>query len=76
MYKNQIYLLFSFFYWRRKRLPTPVFWPGEFHGLYSSWGHKESDTTEQISLHFPFFNISISRNKDFFEFSYLTFESF
>ena len=19
---------------------------GEFHGLYSSWGHKESDTTE------------------------------
>ena len=21
--------------WRRKRLPTPVFWPGEFHGLYS-----------------------------------------
>ena len=25
--------------WRRKRLPTPVFLPGEFHGLYSSWGH-------------------------------------
>ena len=39
---------------RRERLPTPVFWPGEFHGLYSSWGHKESDTTEQLllSLHF------------------------
>ena len=18
-------------------VPTPVFWPGEFHGLYSSW---------------------------------------
>ena len=32
--------------WRRECLPTPVFWPGEFHGLYSSWGHKESDTTE------------------------------
>ena len=31
-------------------LPTPVFWPGEFHGLYSPWGHKESDTTEQLSL--------------------------
>ena len=30
----------------KERLPTPVFWPGEFHGLYSSWGHKESDTTE------------------------------
>ena len=31
-----------------KRLPTPVFWPGEFHGLYSPWGHKESDTTGVI----------------------------
>ena len=19
--------------WKRERLPTPVFWPGEFHGL-------------------------------------------
>ena len=25
---------------RRERLPTPVFWPGEFHGQYSPWGHK------------------------------------
>ena len=25
----------SFIAWRRERLPTPVFWPGEFHGLYS-----------------------------------------
>ena len=23
-------------------LPTPVFWPGEFYGLYSPWGHKET----------------------------------
>ena len=30
--------------WRRERLPTPVFWPGEFCGRYSPWGHKESDT--------------------------------
>ena len=37
-----------------ERLPTPVFWPGEFHGLYSPCGHKESDTTEQLSLHFTF----------------------
>ena len=37
--------------WRRERLPTPVFYPGEFHGLYSPWGRKESDTTEQLSLH-------------------------
>ena len=34
------------------RIPTPVFWPGEFHGLCSSWGHKKSDTTEQLSLSF------------------------
>ena len=33
-----------------ERLPTPVFWPGEFHGLCSSWGHKESDMTEPLSL--------------------------
>ena len=32
--------------WRRERLSTPVFWPGEFHGLYSPWGGKESDTTD------------------------------
>ena len=32
--------------WRRERLPTPVFWPGELH----AWGHKESDTTERLSL--------------------------
>ena len=36
--------------WRRERLPTPVFWPGEFHGLYSPWGCKQSDTTERLSL--------------------------
>jgi len=36
--------------WRRERLPTPVFWPAEFHGLYNPWGCKESDTTEQLSL--------------------------
>ena len=32
--------------WRGERLPTPVFWPGEFHGVYSLWGHKKSDMTE------------------------------
>ena len=35
---------------RRERLPTPVFRPGEFHGLYSPWGRKESDMTERLSL--------------------------
>ena len=29
---------------------TTVFWPGEFHGLYSPWGCKKLDTTEQLSL--------------------------
>ena len=32
--------------WRRERLPTLVFWSGEFQGPSSSWGHKESDMTE------------------------------
>ena len=35
---------------RRERVPTLVFWPGEFHGLYSPWSHKELDTTERPSL--------------------------
>ena len=26
--------------WRRERLPTPGFWPGEVHGLYSPWGRR------------------------------------
>ena len=42
--------------WCRKWQPTPVFLPGESHGQrslmgYSSWGHKETDTTEQLSTH-------------------------
>ena len=34
---------------KRERLPTPVFWPGEFHELYSPWGHKESDKTASLN---------------------------
>ena len=26
--------------WRRERLPSVVFQPGEFQGLYSPWGHR------------------------------------
>ena len=33
-----------------KGYPLPVFWPGEFYGLYSPWVRKESDTTERHSL--------------------------
>ena len=36
--------------------PTPVFFPGKFHGYrrlasYSPWGHKESDMTEYTHTH-------------------------
>ena len=34
--------------WRRERLPTAVFWPGQFHGLCSPWGRR--GTTERLSL--------------------------
>ena len=42
--------------WRRAWQPTPVFLPGGSHGQrslagYSPQGHKESDTTEQLSMH-------------------------
>ena len=33
-----------------ERPPTPVFWPGEFHGVYNPWGRKELDMTESLSL--------------------------
>ena len=38
-----------------KDQPTPVLLPGKSHGWrsvvgYSPWGHKESDTTEQLTL--------------------------
>ena len=38
--------------WKMEWLPTPVFWPGEFHGLYSPGGRKEPDVTGQLSLSF------------------------
>ena len=34
----------------RERLPTPVFWPGQFHRLYSPCTRKQLDTTERLSL--------------------------
>ena len=44
--------------WRRERLPSPVFSPGEFHGLYSPWGHKKLDMSERLSLHFTSIKIA------------------
>ena len=35
-------------------LPTPVFWPGEFHRLDSPWGLKESDMMEQHSFSYSY----------------------
>ena len=40
-----------------KGIPTPIFWPGQFHGqrslaFYSPWSCKELDTTERLSLLF------------------------
>ena len=46
-FSNQVVLKIP---WRRERLPTPVFWPGEFHGLHSPRGLEESNTTERLSL--------------------------
>ena len=53
--------------WRRERLPTPVFWPGEL-----TWGRKESDTTEQLSLSlFTFilnrYMLSVDKNRSYLE---------
>ena len=41
--------------WRRRWKSTPVFLPEKSHGQrslagYSPWGHKESDTTEWLTL--------------------------
>ena len=41
--------------WRRERLPTPVFWPGEVHGQrsladFSPCALKESDAAEWLSF--------------------------
>ena len=40
--------------WRREELPTSVFLPREFHEQRSlvgcsTWGHRESDMTEQLT---------------------------
>ena len=47
--------------WRREWQPTPVFFPGEFHGEkilvgYSPWGGKEWNTREQTNtFNFTFY---------------------
>ena len=41
--------------WRREQLPTPIFWPGEFHGQrrlvgYSLWGCRVGHDHVRASL--------------------------
>ena len=52
--------------WRREWQPTPVFLYGEFHGQrslvgYSSWGSKESDSTEQLTFNISMLKLRIWR---------------
>ena len=54
--------------WRRERLPTPVFWPGELHWLYNPWDCKELDTTKRLSLHFTSLQGGISDKEAAFQY--------
>ena len=44
--------------WRREQLPSPVFWPGEFHGQRSLAGYTQSvhgvakSLTQLSDIHF------------------------
>ena len=46
--------------WRREWLLASVFWHGEFHGLYSPWGWKETQVSD---FHFFHFNIIAKRTE-------------
>ena len=46
--------------WRREGLPTPVFWPGEFQGLYWIHGH------DWATISFTFRDVWIIRSRSFF----------
>ena len=55
MWRSRFHALVGKIPWRRAWLPTPVFWPGEFHEQrslagYRPPGHKECDMTERLSL--------------------------
>jgi len=52
--EKQVQFLVGKIPWNRKWQPALVFLPGKSHRqrkLASPWGHKESDTTEQLSMH-------------------------
>ena len=53
--------------WRREWLPSPVFLPGESHGLrslvgYSPWGHKKLDRIERLPLSFSNFTTNLMKS--------------
>ena len=52
--------------WRRERLPTPIFWPREFHGLYSPWvlSMKKRLTWDEAHSPVGIFFIRRMRGKD------------
>ena len=50
--------------WRREQLPTPVFWPGKFHGQrglvgYNPWGLKEWDIPSDFTYNHIYIRIYI-----------------
>ena len=70
LYSLNISIIWSYLYdinyWRRKWQPTHLFLPGEFHEQRSltgcnPWGHKESDRTEQLSLHLYDLKVSFQK---------------
>ena len=51
--------------WRRNRLHTPIFLPGELHGLlagYRPWGHR---VWHNWTSTFTFFSLSNNNNKEY-----------
>ena len=52
--------------WRRERLPTPGFWPEEFHGLYIHGVAKSR--TRLRDFHFHFQLTTIFRRSDYVPF--------
>ena len=39
--------------WRRERLPTPVFWPGELHGLFHGLTKSQTQLSN-FNIHFHY----------------------
>ena len=48
--------------WRRETVPTPVFWPVEFQGLYSPWSCKELYTIKNIIPWYSIGNVKVNFN--------------